>query len=74
MFLVFDPTKLPRTWTREQWREVWRWKRVTEKRLVEHTERQITEIICFGSTMPSEMRRDLIDRISNPPLLIGPYQ
>lgn len=71
--LSFNPTKIPRTISKEEWYEIWRWKRVTEKRLSEQIETDIINFTVYGSTWPEEMRQDYMDQLTNPPLLVSPY-
>ncbi len=80
MRLAFSQGKIPRSTTREQWLAMWRWKRITERELRKHEDEmldllreQTTNLSIFGNTESehvAKMRRDLIDRIVNPPLLI----
>lgn len=65
LVLYFDPAKFPRTITRKEWKEIWRWKRMTEKALVKELEEQMLNISLFGCSHP-----DMLDRIINPPLLV----
>lgn len=77
--LLFDQTRLPRSMKRCEWVEIHRWRRTTQKRLKEETERHIDvlrqhieEVHAFGSSMlrVSEAIGDIV----NPPVLLGPYQ
>lgn len=72
MLLVFNQASLPRTITKQQWKEIWRWKRVTEQRLKKSIEEQIALLSIYGTTMPKHIRNDMIDVIVNPPLMIYP--
>lgn len=73
MILVFNPSRLSRSITRKEWKDIWRWKRVTEKQLKKSVEEQIGLLIAYGATMPDGLRRDIIDVVTNPPLLIYPF-
>lgn len=72
--LYFVPSLFPRTIGRKAWREIYRWKRVTEKRLEAEVSKQMQDFATFGSTMPEHMRRDFMDRLINPPLLVHDQQ
>lgn len=72
MMLVFNPERLSRSITRDEWRDIWRWKRVTEKQLRKSVEEQIGLLVAYGNNMPQKIRRDIIDVVVNPPLLMYP--
>lgn len=72
--LYFNLSKFPRSLGRDEWKEIWRWKRVTEKKLEAELEQQRFNLIAFGTTMPSYIKRDIIDQMINPPLLIHDKQ
>lgn len=72
--LYFNPSKFSRTITRKEWKEIYRWKRITEKKLIEVTQEQIQNLVTYGSTVPRYMKADIIDKIVNPPLLIHDKQ
>lgn len=57
---------------RAKWRELWRWKRVNEKRLSEQVALDIKNLADYGSTWPSDVRQRIINRICDPPLLMPP--
>jgi hypothetical protein len=63
--LYFVPQMFPRTITRKEWKEIWRWKRVTEKKLEKELEKQISNLVIYGCSHP-----EWLDGIINPPLLI----
>jgi len=67
--LYFNPQKFPRTITREEWREIWRWKRITEKKLREEMSRQLANLATYGITHP-----EYLERFVNPPLLVHDKQ
>lgn len=68
--LYFDPTKFPRTIDKIEWKEIWRWKRMTQKKLIEEMEKHRLNLSVYGSTMPDYIKVDLIDKMLYPPLLI----
>lgn len=72
MILVFNPSRLSRSITRKEWKEIWRWKRVTERQLAKSISEQIQLLATYGTTMPEYMRKDMIDAIVNPPVCIYP--
>lgn len=72
--LHFVPTKFSRATTRAEWREIDRWRRVTQKKLTEENQRQINDFIAFGSTMLPQARADFLDRMTYPPLLVHSKQ
>ncbi len=72
MNLIFNATSLSRAITRAEWKEIWRWKRLTEKRMKKSVEEQIALLVAFGTTMPKHIRSDMVDTIINPPLMIYP--
>lgn len=68
--LLFVLSKFPRTIGRKEWKEIWRWKRVTEKELKKHEAEMLERMrnfAAFGTTHP-EMYQDMIERIINPPI------
>lgn len=72
MILIFNPARLSRSINRKGWKEIWRWKRVTEKQLAKSIEEQIWLLVAYGTTMPEYMRKDMIDVIVNPPICMYP--
>lgn len=69
--LIFNKTAIPRTTTREQWRDIWRWKRETEKKLAEQAAKHLEAVIMFGTSHPEILDR-YMDRATNPPVMIYP--
>lgn len=69
--LIFRADAIPRTTTREQWREIHRWKRETEKKLREAAELRMRNLAAFGTTHP-ELLRGYMDEIINPPVMYYP--
>lgn len=72
MILVFNPERLSRSINRKEWKDIWRWKRVTEKQLAKSISEQIQLLGAYGTTMPEYMRKDMIDRLIHPPVCIYP--
>jgi hypothetical protein len=70
--LYFDPTRLPRTMTKQEWKEADRWCRVTRKQLEQAAQEQINNLITFGSTMPNYIKRDIMDKMIYPSVVLGP--
>ena len=58
MKLLFILQKFPRSMTKEEWREVWRWKRLTEKKLAKNEEEMVKVLL------------DSVEHLTNPPFLI----
>lgn len=65
MRLLWQPNHLPRTMSRREWREIYRWKRVEEKKLLRMERETLRFAVEFNEL-------DMLDRIVNPPLLIHP--
>lgn len=65
--LLFIPEKLPRTWTKKQWKEAYRWARQTRKILDKQIEQQLKLLAIYGTTHP-----EVYSTMVNPPLLLGP--
>lgn len=75
--LYFVPFKCPRTWTKAEWKENYRWVRVTRKVLKAEMEKkraiiaeQMNNLGAFGTSHPHiyKMLNDMV----NPPLIYGP--
>lgn len=73
MMLVFDPTKVPRSIGREEWRLMHRWCRVASREISEQNTALIKNLGAFGSTHPEFVAR-AVERLVNPPILLGPWQ
>jgi hypothetical protein len=74
MKLYFDPAKVKRTTTRQEWKEMHRWCRLATKELAKHEDELVrrvaemqTDLMLFGHA-----RIDIMDELINPPLLLGP--
>lgn len=75
--LLFDQKRLPRSMKRAEWREIDRWRRMTQRKLREVAESRAASIRhasedlgAFGSIMLLIEAEKLI----NPSVVIGPYQ
>lgn len=73
MLLVFNPERLSRSINRKEWKEIWRWKRVTERQLKKSLGEQIGLLVAYGTTMPEHMRKYMVDVVVNPSLLMYPF-
>lgn len=69
--LYFNSAKVPRTIGREEWKLCWRWVRVCRKRLAEQLEKE-RELLLWAD-LPSHIKHDIMDKMVNPPLLLGPH-
>lgn len=69
LVLYFNPAKFPRSITHKEWQEIWRWKRVVEKRLDKELLGRLSNFAVYGTTHP-----EIYDEIINPPLLIHDKQ
>lgn len=72
--LVFCPQKFPRTTTRREWKEIYRWKRLAQKELAKHNEiytNFINDVVTYGTGV---IRYDYFDNVINPPVVIPPKQ
>ena len=74
--LVFNADKIARTTTRSEWREIDRWRRVTQRELSKHDAAMIamlreplSDLAAFGQ---AQMRADVIQSIVNPPIMVYP--
>jgi len=68
--LVFNLNS--RTMTKIQWREAWRWKRITEKRIEEATANRCRYL--QDQIIPASIRQDMINEMINPPVMFWPDQ
>ena len=69
--LYFVPSKVPRTITKVEWYECWRWLRVCRKKLKEQLDKEVE--MLRKDDLPKHIRDDIASKIINPPLLLGPY-
>lgn len=72
--LIFNPSSFPRTITRSEWKDIWRWKRDTEKRLKAHMDAQMQDFYTYGTTWSPNARDDFIQKLTNPPIMMHPRQ
>lgn len=70
--LIFQPERIPRTTTRAQWREIDRWRRVTEKRLRGWREEQSREIGQIALAGHRDLAARMAERLINPAVMIYP--
>ena len=72
MKLLFIVQKFPRSMTKEEWREVWRWKRLTEKKLAKNEEEMVKvwrDVAVYGIGW-AKVREGIVEHLTNPPFLI----
>lgn len=69
--LIFNSKAIPRTTTRDEWRKIYRWRRVTERELREAMQMKLENVAIYGTSHP-EILRDFIDRAVNPPVMFYP--
>lgn len=69
--LIFNKTAIPRTTTRKEWREIYRWKRSIEREMDNYFEAAHEAISLYGKDHPTLMR-NYLDRATNPPVIIYP--
>lgn len=79
MQLLFDQTRVPRTLSRAEWRVIYRNVRMTRRELAIESDRMVERLRKLPATSPEavlidRMRGEMIQRLVNPPLLLGPYQ
>jgi len=72
--LSFDPSAFPRTTTRSEWKDIWRWKRETEKKIAATMKSQMDNFRIYGSTWAPFMQEEFIQRVINPPIMMHPKQ
>lgn len=78
MRLLWNDGLIPRSTTRGQWREMNQWRRKTAKILRANEAENLallTNLVAYGTTHPEitrDIRREMMDRAVNPPLLLGP--
>jgi hypothetical protein len=77
MILSLDITKLSRSMTREEWRAVDRWRRITQKELAIRRATRIAQLAIFETAISPEALEfyvrawtRLCDEQINPPLLL----
>lgn len=67
--LVFNPERLSRKTTRDEWKLLWRWKRETQKKFEEVL---TTEVASLANVTDPDIKAAMLDRIVNPPIMIVP--
>lgn len=67
--LMFIPEKIPRTTTREQWRELSRWRRLAQKRMEADIDQRVQNLVLYGTTHP-EIYKNAVEELVYPPLLV----
>lgn len=76
MKLYFVPAKFPRTTTREEWKKIWRWKRVTEQTFRHNEEEMIKyahHAVLYGTAW-GQFKDDIFTHLINPPLVVHDKQ
>lgn len=68
--LYFHGPSFPRCITREEWKEIWRWKRVQERELEKQAEEQRQLYLRYKDFMSPKMKSDIMDQMINPPILV----
>lgn len=69
--LVFNRKAIPRSTTREQWRAIDRWRRVTERELRKHEDEMRRAVMDCLSVGYAALAVGFADRLTNPPVM--PY-
>lgn len=72
--LYFNPQLFPRTTTKKEWIDIWRWKRVTQNKLREEMDKAMLNYKANSNIWPEHTKQDFINSIVNPPLLIHDKQ
>lgn len=72
--LYFIPSKFSRATTRDEWKEIWRWKRLTEQKLRADLEKERALISNLGTPLAPHIKEALLDHMINPPLLVHDKQ
>lgn len=67
--LMFNQENISRATTREQWRAMWRWKRVAESAISIELARHAEMLATYGTTHP-EIYKTAAEELVNPPLLV----
>ena len=72
--LLFNQRAIPRTTTRQEWREIDRWRRSTQRITAEHTRDMsdaIGHLVAFGQVA---VAIDVTERLINPPVIGCPEE
>lgn len=72
MILIFEGHRLPRSMTREQWRKVDRWRRLTNQQLRAQVERRTNFLRDLGAYGSAELQMKIANEICNPPIMVFP--
>lgn len=72
MEVYFNLQGFPRTLSRTEWRDIWRWKRVAKKQVEDNN--AVLADTLRNSKLPEYIKRDIIDKLVFPPLLIHDKQ
>lgn len=70
MRLLFQASRIARTTTRDQWRAISRWRRVTEKELRDADLRSAE--VAKMLPVDHACRRRAMDHLINPPIMVFP--
>lgn len=55
--LCFDPKRLPRTLTKKEWKECYRWLRVVSNQISKEMERRMINLAMYGNSHPEAAER-----------------
>lgn len=66
--LVLSADMLPRTTTRQRWREIDHWRRATRRKMAQIMDEQIRNM----ALVPLIYRADMLDKMINPPIFAWP--
>ena len=69
--LVFDPARLPRTMTRPEWRDLHRWRRLTERQIAGANADRLEAAMAISATRP-DIAASIVAGIVNPPIVVVP--
>lgn len=69
--VYFNLQQIPRVTTKEEWYKAWRIVRVIKKRVQKANNQKIEAL--RNKTIPLEIRAAIMDELTNPPLILGPY-
>lgn len=70
--LIFNPSSLPRSMTRREWKEADRWRRTVQRKLSEEMNERLDILAEFGAELPRRIRQELTEGLINPPAIIHP--
>lgn len=69
--VFFYMPRVPRTVTREEWYKAWRRVRVLKKETAALN--KITAEQLHNPALPQRIKKDIMDNLIYPPLILGPY-